>query len=246
MALDRHGFTAAFAAMALSTMRTTQRNRWLAALAALALLLPVRVGAAIEYRGRAFGALLQVPSVATVRVVDTDELPPEGGARSAFAVDQSVAVASESLWATSVPCSTRAGAGKAHSSAETQGLDLRLHVLLQGARVTATLVRAEVQADCATASGSSVLVDLKIDGTPVVVTGVPNQSVGIPGVATLVINEQISSGDGTGGDKTVNALHVYVLNGVQVIVSSAHSGVRNCPPLAVSGRSWTAVKCTYR
>jgi len=227
-------------------MRTHEKNRWLPALAALALLLPAPAGAAIEYRGRAFGALVQVPSVATVRVVDTNELPPAGGSFSAFAVDQSVAVASESLWATSVPCSTRAGAGKAHSSAETQGLDLRLHVLAAAARLTAAIVRAEVQADCATASGSSVLVDLKINGTPVVVSGAPNQNVGIPGVATLVINEQFSSGDGTGGDKTVNALHVYLLNGAEVIVSSAHSGVRNCPTLAVSAWSWTAVKSAYR
>ena len=227
-------------------MRTLEKDRWLAALALLALLLPVRAGAVIEYRGRAFGALVQVPAVATVRVVDTDELPPEGGSRNAFAVDQSVAVASESLWATSVPCSTRAGAGKARSAAETQGLDLRLHVLAASARVTAAIVRAVVQADCATASGSSVLVDLRINGTAVVVTGAPNQSVGIPGVATLVINEQVSSGDGTGGDKTVNALHFYLLNGAEVIVSSAHSGVRNCPTLAVSGRSWTALKSTYR
>ena len=50
----------------------------------------------------------------------------------------------------------------------------------------------------------------------------------MPGVLTLVINEQTTSSSGGTNSITVNALHltgVGLLNGIEVIVSSAHSDI---------------------
>jgi ribosomal protein L5 len=57
----------------------------------------------------------------------------------------------------------------------------------------------------------------------------PNQSFEVPGVVRLVINEQTTtSGDGV-QDIKVNALHLTMVTGEEVIVSSAQSDVRGCP-----------------
>ena len=69
---------------------------------------------------------------------------------------------------------------------------------------TASVVQAQAHADCNGLQGSSVVTNLAFGGSSVVVTGAPNQMTSIPGVATLVINEQIIDPSGT--VITVNAL----------------------------------------
>jgi hypothetical protein len=58
------------------------------------------------------------------------------------------------------------------------------------------------------------------------VTGDPNQTVQIPGVATLVINEQVVT-DGPVREVRVNALHLTVATGEEVILSSARSSINS-------------------
>jgi hypothetical protein len=118
-------------------------------------------------------------------------------------------------------------------------------VLLAGTlnQITADAVISKSVAGCAGASGYSDITNLQMSGQQIAVSGQPNQSVTVPGVLTLVINEQIVNGKSI----TVNALHLSTVDGTNVIVSSASSGITCRAPLGhmvhdfVTGRGWILV-----
>ncbi|WP_454851861.1 choice-of-anchor P family protein [Promicromonospora soli] len=90
---------------------------------------------------------------------------------------------------------------------------------------------AEATATCAgdgSATGSTEMT-LRIGGQLVEITGEPNAVVELPGVARIVVNEQVENPDADHG-LTVNALHLTALEGgvADVVVASATSGVHNC------------------
>src|SRR2546427_518263 len=78
---------------------------------------------------------------------------------------------------------------------------------------------------CNGVSGSSELVNLKIGSQTIVVAGTPNETGIIPGVLTLVINEQTSSSSGGTNSITVNAIDLTTVDGIRVIISSASSDI---------------------
>jgi len=100
--------------------------------------------------------------------------------------------------------------------------------------IEADVLRSQAEASChggqASASGSSEVAGLVINGSPIAVTGNPNQTVELPGLR-IVINEQSGSTSGNQADITVNALHVTAFNPLtgetlaDVIVSSAHADI---------------------
>ena len=71
------------------------------------------------------------------------------------------------------------------------------------------------------ASGAVAISGLSVNGLPIAVTGLPNQTVGIPG-GQIVINEQQQSA----GRTVVNALHVVVTGVADVTIGSATAGVQ--------------------
>jgi hypothetical protein len=73
----------------------------------------------------------------------------------------------------------------------------------------------------AAGSGSSTISNLSINGTPIYVTGAPNQAVWIPG-GQVIINEQSISSTGTA---VVNAIHVTVTGVADVVIASATAGI---------------------
>ena len=91
--------------------------------------------------------------------------------------------------------------------------------------ITAAFVRAHSVATCTGVSGESELVELRVGGQPIVVSSAPNQVIGVAGVFRLVINEQIDSSHDRTAAITVNALHLTLVTGDEVIVSSAHSDI---------------------
>jgi hypothetical protein len=215
--------------------------------AALVLLLawsatvPPPAGAtATGYSGRAFGA--KVDLLAPVLPIhltfsDTGQLPSTGGVLNATLLSISLA---NTLSSQTVTAHTEGVGGVASSSAHVEQL-----VVLPGnaAQLTAEVVDAHSQAACSGVSGSSLIVGLVFGGTPIVVSGQPNQTVSIPGVATLVINEQIVEPNGL--SITVNALHLTLLDGLtEVIISSAHSDVACVTPN--KSATWGIVKQIYR
>lgn len=104
------------------------------------------------------------------------------------------------------------------SAASLAGLNLNVG----GVGVSADFVMAEAsQVLGAAGSGTSYIGNLAVNGTPVSVTGDPNQTVAIPG-GQVVINEQTVSSSGA---TVVNALHVVVNGVADVVIASATAGI---------------------
>lgn len=111
--------------------------------------------------------------------------------------------------------------------------------------VRADVIQAASSAKCvsgsAATSGSATLVNLSITalGVPVTVPvdPAPNTTIAVPGVATIVLNEQIV--DAAAGSITVNALHIRfdpalaAVAAGDIVISDAHSDIScsaNPPP----------------
>jgi hypothetical protein len=122
-----------------------------------------------------------------------------------------------------------------------------------GNEIRADVLRSQAEASCdgaggASASGSSEIAGLTVNGQPIVVSGNPNQTVSFGGV-TIIINEQTRSASGNSADITVNALHVTAVDPLtgstllDVVISSAHADI-SCgacnPPVGdfVTGGGW--------
>jgi hypothetical protein len=91
-----------------------------------------------------------------------------------------------------------------------------------GVGITADFVMAQAsQVLGAAGSGSSILNNLVINGTPIAVSGAPNQAIAVPG-GQVIINQQTISSSGAA---VVNALHVTVAGVADVVVASATAGI---------------------
>jgi len=97
-----------------------------------------------------------------------------------------------------------------------------LSMTVAGVGITADFVRAQAsQVSGAAGSGSSTLTNLVINGTPIAVSGAPNQAIAVPG-GQIIINQQAISSTGAA---VVNALHVVVTGVADVVVASATAGI---------------------
>jgi hypothetical protein len=222
-------------------MSMNQRMRqYVVSLAAVGLLIGVATENARAWQfapansvsGEAFGVSL---NAAAIRVGPTPHvvLPPSGG------------MVRETLLSVAVPnfaasntleVVTTGSIGPATASAQSSAT-VELANLLNGL-VTAQLVVAlsSSTGDGSTATSTaqgSTLIGLVINGMALGdVTPPPNTTIPIPGVGTVILNEQIFEGDGVQTSAlTVNMIHV-VLNGeitADIIVASAHSDVNFVP-----------------
>jgi hypothetical protein len=191
----------------------------------------------ITYSGRAYGAqvVLVNPVPNVLLFSDTGNLPSSGGSLSATLLTILVGT---TLSSHTISASTNGSAGVATSTAHQETV---LAFSGQPAQLTADVVEAHSQASCGGASGSSVVTNLTFGGNAVVVTGQPNQTITFGVLATLVINEQIVVPGSP--NITVNALHLTLGTGEQVILSSAHSDV-NCVT-STRSTTWSRVKRLY-
>ena len=119
-----------------------------------------------------------------------------------------------------------------HSRAEASVADASLNVA--GNTIQADVLSSRAEARCdgtggASASGSSEILGLVVNGRAITVSGDPNQTETIDGIK-VVINEQSGSTSGNRADITVNALHVTVSNPLtgqlaDVVISSSHADI---------------------
>ena len=171
-----------------------------------------------QYSGRSTGVSIHT-AVLDASFADTGNLPSAGGELDATFVQVDTSLAKADI----LLSDTMGFDSVARSESAVATVDL-----LTGTpnEVTADFVRSQSVATCRGVSALSELVNLRAAGQDVVVGTAPNQIVSVPGVLTLVINEQIDgSHDGT-SDITVNALHLTLATGEEVIVSHAHSDIR--------------------
>ncbi len=177
---------------------------------------------ATSYSGRATVLQATALGLSPVVLADAGPLSPSGGAEEASLLNASVPglLTAEVLHASTV------GQGNA-SRSEASVAELSLTVA--GNTISAGLLQARASAVCgdggATATGSSNITALSVNGQTVTISGTPNQRVPLL-VGEVIINEQTSNG---AGDITVNALHVIVPGVADVIVSSAHADI-SCQP----------------
>jgi hypothetical protein len=200
------------------------------------------------FGGRAYSAYVNTPSLGAgpLYLADTGELPPLGGWEGAGRLLVEVPVTINSgtglpgvtaptaqsvLSATVLRSVTSATDGQANSSSSLGEV-----VVLAGhpAQLTATFVEAEAEATDLGAQGSTEIFDLIFGGLPVQVSGFPNQRVELPGIAMLVINEQAVQIDGTSQTITVNALHLTLASGEEIILASAQSHVNSVGTLLLA------------
>lgn len=184
----------------------------------------LKSGSGVTFSGQATVVDAEVTTglaSAEVTLVDAGPLPPEGGADEETALTAEVPhlLTAEVLHASTV------GQGNA---ARSEASVARVDLTVGGNRITAAFVMANARAVCkdgqVSLSGSSELVELDINGKRTRVTGEPNQTVDL-GVGRIIINEQSK----TQKSITVNALHVVIPGTADVVVSSAHADIGNCP-----------------
>ena len=168
-----------------------------------------------EYSGQATAVLVETGLI-DVKLGDTGPLPSTGG----FLEGTVVKVNLDVVQADILKSKTMGINNVAQSEAATADVNI-----LAGT-ITADLIEAESKAVCDDAFGSSNIVNLKVKGVSVIVTGDPNQEIDIPLVGKLIINEQIKSEINGKHEITVNALHLKLNLGGHVIVSSAYSDIK--------------------
>jgi hypothetical protein len=97
-----------------------------------------------------------------------------------------------------------------------------LALTVAGTGISAEFIQSKALAvSGAVPSGLVAIEGLTIGGAPVLSTGVPNESISLPGLS-VILNEQIQSGSAL----IVNALHVRTLDGsTDVVVGSARAGM---------------------
>jgi hypothetical protein len=186
------------------------------------------------FSGRAFAASVSTFLTGPIVISDTGQLSPGGGSRSEALLDTrsfGLTTVDSVLTAEVLAASTSGASGKAESSASLANV-----TILPGnqAQVTASLVQAQTEATCSGVEGSSQIANLTFMGQAVTVTGQPNQTITVPNVATLIINEQTTSASGNHQQIHVNALHLIVPGVAEVILSSAESDI-NCTGPAGQG-----------
>lgn len=174
----------------------------------------------VSFSGRATVVRSTVLGLTTV-LSDTGPLPATGGAQEASLLTANLPGL---LTAEVLHASTIGQGNQSRSEASVAALSLTPG----GNSITAEFLMARADVVCvsggASLSGSSEIVDLRINGLAIVVTGKPNQTILLPN-GRVVINEQTRTVNGRTGDITVNALHVIVNGIADVVIASAHADI---------------------
>ncbi len=175
---------------------------------------------AASFSGEAYSAYVNVLGAGPLYVADTGALPSNGGWSGATLEGTAVPGV---LNAETLVAATSGGVTDAAVNAANSLTSLANVVVLPGqaAQITASFVQAQADVTDLGASGGSQINDLMFGGIPVQVTGLPNQTVSLPLVGTLIINEQTATAQGI----IVNALHLILAAGGEIIVSSASSSI---------------------
>jgi len=187
------------------------------------------------YTGEAKVAGASVLGLVNVSIEDTGQLPGSGGSLSTQLLHAAVpGVLDLNL----LSASTNGANNQTNSAASVANTT----VIVPGIYITADVLTSNATTSCsagqASASGSSVITALQVNGLSITVTGQPNQTIPLL-VGSLVINEQISSvsisPSLSSADMLVNALHLTVIGVADVVVSSSHAGTSCKGPRSCGG-----------
>jgi hypothetical protein len=158
---------------------------------------------------------VQVSTLGVTILADTGTLGSSGDARDATLITANVpsVLSGEVLRAVTVGWPDQI-------ASESSISNLTMAVGLTGISADFVMARARAVLQGPTTATTNIA-NLYVNGMPIMVTGIPNQTIAIPG-GRLVINEQQTSSTGT----TVNALHATVAGVADVVIASATAGIQ--------------------
>jgi hypothetical protein len=170
-------------------------------------------------------------------LADTGDVSPQGGALEAsllqYPVNGLPDATNGALTAVVLHASTVAQGNQSRTQATVASFNLNV----AGQAISGEFLKAQAQAQCskgsASVSGSSEIVNLVINGTPIGVSGGANQTVQLPAVGgVVIINEQTGTGaTADRGDITVNALRITIPGtDTDIIIASAHADITCATP----------------
>lgn len=193
--------------------------------------------------GQAYGARVETPLI-DLGPIPYIALAPTGGPVSATITGvTAIGLIATGVEAASGDGTTTASTADAETSASAAVVNVLAGLITADAIVAASTSSCDGTTATSSAAGSTVT-NLVVDGLALGnVTPEPNTTIEIPGVATIVLNEQIYSVNGTGASAlTVNMIHVTGVGplGLDIVVASAYSaadctGVTPPPGTFVSG-----------
>lgn len=184
----------------------------------------------VTYTGEATAVSVSVLGLIHTSISDTGPLPASGGSLSrSLLTFQLPGILDLSL----LTASTAGANNQTTSRASVANVELTVAGVYATAEVLTSNATAACDPGSATASGTSTIAGLKVNGLSVTVTGAPNQTIPLI-VGSLVINEQISSVNispiASSGSMLVNALHLKVNGIADVTISSSEAGVACSAP----------------
>lgn len=198
--------------------------------------------ALVTHSGRGVGVRAVLLGGQTQTIADTGDLPASGGSLQDAVVQAQIPGL---LDAAAVDAAT-SGAG---NQSATDASVTNLAITLPGLAISAAVLESQAVASCSgttpSTSGSATIVALVVGGTPIAVSGTPNQTVALPlGLGQIVLNQQVASADGSAAAIDVNALRLLVPSlGIDLALASSHADV-DCdaraacgPPVLFSGRA---------
>jgi hypothetical protein len=197
----------------------------LVALAGLALAAATPAWADGTVSGSAFGVSVNA-TVAGIHVTagpaPTVTLPPTGGNLSQSLVSICAGTACSVLSAGILNAATQGsttGSPTSASSASVATVNALAGVL------TADVIASNCTASSSGVSGSSTLTNAKLSGATLAVNPGPNTTLTVAGLATVILNEQITSSSGGTNAITVNAVHILLNLGLatgDIIIAQSH------------------------
>ena len=175
------------------------------------------------YNGFGYGAKIDTTLTGLVFFGHSGTLASTGGAKSSSTLDASVLLVANAKVMHGSVCG-------AHDTVQALGGASGVHLFgLLPYSLDCDVVTAEARASATGSWGRSQILNLKLGGLPIVVTGAPNQKVTVPGVATLVINEQKLIKSGNSRRMRVNALRLNVTGVGEIVVGAAEADLNYEP-----------------
>ncbi len=202
----------------------------------------VTTSAQVTYGGRAIAARLSAPAMTTQTAGDTGELPPAGGLLTANAVNSTLILNDETLTVASLADTTQGVSNETRSASHLGTVKFTLTQGGNNVTIRVCGLSSETVASCDGFTGSSEVECLWIDDACPHITGGVNQTIDLPGVGTLVLNEQ----NQTAFDLTVNAMHLTLLDGTELILGTSRAQIMGCDVVPAQSTSWGHVKSLYR
>jgi hypothetical protein len=183
------------------------------------------------YSGQAIGVridgVVNPPGLNPIVIAETDSLPAKGGVKAA--TKNKVAIGGSGLTVATAgslttgllnECVSASALTNFHAEFVTEDGD---HLTIEADYIGASAVAGGRKEGAMDTDAKVLIRGLKINGTPIAVTGKPNQLVTV-GESRIYLNEQATSVDKKNADVSVAAIHFYTCECIEGWLARVHAG----------------------